>query len=295
MNILETQSLQKSYGAVQALRGVSLQVPKGSVFGLLGPNGSGKTTLLGILLDVLKADAGEYRWTGFTDAVSARLHIGALLETPNFYPYLSAAQNMEWRARVKGCGTDRIDAVLQEVGLLDRKHSPFSTFSLGMKQRLAIAGALLCGPDILVLDEPTNGLDPAGIAEIRNLIRKLNQEGCTVILASHLLDEVEKVCTHVAIMRKGELLTQGPVGEILRGETTYEVDAQDRKALLAALKNHPLVATVRDETPFRITLRTDAMIEDLNRSLMLDGLVLSHLLRRQASLESTFIELTQNS
>lgn len=188
---------------------------------------------------------------------------------------------MEWRARVKQCGTERINAVLEEVGLLDRKHTSFSTFSLGMKQRLAIAGALLCSPHILVLDEPTNGLDPAGIAEIRTLIKRLNQQGCTVILA---LDEVEKLSSHVAIMRKGELLTQGPVGEIWRGETIWELDAQNREALFTALKNHPLVAMVQEEIPFRVTLRNDALIEDLNRSLMLDNIVLTHLPRRKASL-----------
>jgi len=197
--VLSVNGLKKNYGRIQALKGVSFDVPKGCVYGILGPNGSGKTTLLGIVLDVLKSNGGSYDWIGYTQAEDARKKQGALLETPNFYHYLSAVDNLKIVSELKQIKKPNIDGVLKRVSLLERKNSKFQTYSLGMKQRLAIASALLSNPDVIVFDEPTNGLDPEGIAEIRNLIKELSQEGRTIIMASHLLDEVEKVCTHVAI------------------------------------------------------------------------------------------------
>jgi ABC-type multidrug transport system ATPase subunit len=214
--ILSIQHISKSYGPVQALKDVSFDVPEGSVFGVLGPNGSGKTTLLATILNVLLADTGTYQWFGGMPQEQARRQIGALLETPNFYHYLSAFNNLEITAAIKGKGLDDRDKVLKQVGLYERKDSKFQSFSLGMKQRLAIGAALLGSPKALVLDEPTNGLDPAGIAEIRELIRSLNRQGITIIIASHLLDEIEKVCTHVAILKRGTLLLEGKVDEVLR-------------------------------------------------------------------------------
>src|ERR1035437_9203965 len=185
MAILTVEDLSKSYGKIQALKDVSFDVPEGSVFGILGPNGSGKTTLLGTVLDVLLANAGTYSWFDGMEHSEARRRIGSLLETPNFYHYLSAFDNLEITAAIRQRGLDDRIRVLQQVGLLERKDSKFQTFSLGMKQRLAIGAALLGNPKILVLDEPTNGLDPSGIAEIRELIRKLNKDGITIIIASH--------------------------------------------------------------------------------------------------------------
>jgi ABC-2 type transport system ATP-binding protein len=278
---------------VQALKDVSFDVPEGSVFGVLGPNGSGKTTLLGIILDVLLADAGAYNWFGGMQPETARRQTGSLLETPNFYHYLSAFDNLEITAAIRKKGKDDRLRVLQQVGLLERKDSKFQTYSLGMKQRLAIGAALLGNPKVLVFDEPTNGLDPAGIAEIRELIRRLNKEGITVIIASHLLDEIEKVCTHVAILKKGHLLLHGPVGEALRSEDQIEVRAADMDGLERAMKTMDGIRKVKlvDNT---LQLSCDDGIDtkQVNEFCISKGIVLTHLLLRKKSLETKFMELT---
>ena len=222
--VLSLKNIKKNYGPVKALDDISFDVPKGSVFGILGPNGSGKTTMLGIVMDILKATSGSFYWNGEQGSTNEmRKQIGTLLETPNFYHYLSAEKNLKIAAAIKGRSYDEIPVVLEKVNLLQRKDSKFSTYSLGMKQRLAIASTLLGSPDILVFDEPTNGLDPAGIAEIRELMKDLNRQGKTIIMASHILDEVEKVCTHVAIIQKGILKTVGTVQEVLNAAPTDKV------------------------------------------------------------------------
>ena len=292
-SILSIENIKKSYHVVQALKGVSFEVPKGSVFGVLGPNGSGKTTLLGILLDVLKADSGQFEWIGYPNDFTARKNIGSLLETPNFYHYMTAKDNLILTAHIKERGLEDVDRVLQQVNLYERRDSKFSTFSLGMKQRLAIAGALLGKPDILVLDEPTNGLDPVGISEIRNLIRSLNQDGITVIMASHLLDEVEKVCTHVAILKQGVLLSSGPVGHVSNDEEWIELGASNKQLLANALTNNSLVKSIRVEECIHIVLQTNASIEDINSYCMQQGIVLNHIQKRKRSLESKFMEITK--
>src|SRR3954471_23119718 len=227
MTILSVENLHKNYGLIKALKGVTFSVPQGSVFGILGPNGSGKTTLLGIVMDVLKPASGTIEFYGKPPTSAQRKNIGTLLETPNFYHYLSGERNLAIAAEIKGKGREDIPAVLEKVNLSERKASKFTTYSLGMKQRLAIASALLGNPDVLVFDEPTNGLDPVGIAEIRDLIKRLAATGRTIIMASHLLDEVEKVCTHVAILKRGNLLTAGDVDEVLQTEDIAEVAATD--------------------------------------------------------------------
>src|SRR5215211_2335824 len=235
-SVLSLSNIAKSYGRVQALKGVSFTVPEGSVFGILGPNGSGKTTLLSIILDVLKANNGNFLWFGRPGSPEQRKKIGSLLETPNFYHYLSGVDNLKVTQSISGRGTmTDIGEVLKKVKLYERRKSRFKTYSLGMKQRLAIGAALLGSPKVLVLDEPTNGLDPVGIAEIRDLIVELKNAGHTIIMASHLLDEVEKVCTHAAILKTGQLLTTGPVDEILMDEDVIEVSASDLNALENAL------------------------------------------------------------
>ncbi len=294
-SILSIQNISKAYGPIQALKDVSFDVPEGCVFGILGPNGSGKTTMLGIILDVLVADAGRYSWFGGMEPGDARKQIGALLETPNFYHYLSAFNNLEINAAIKQRGHDDRIRVLQQVGLFERKDSKFQTFSLGMKQRLAIGAALLGHPKILVLDEPTNGLDPAGIAEIRTLIRELNKQGITIIIASHLLDEIEKVCTHVAILKKGTLLLHGPVDEVLRSEDQVEVRAADMAGLQQALQQMPGIGKMKlvDNT-LQLTCDANIHAARINEFCIGKGIVLSHLLLRKKSLESKFMELTNN-
>lgn len=282
----------KNYGAIQALKGVSFDVPKGCVYGILGPNGSGKTTLLGILLDVLKSNGGSFDWVGYSKTEDARKQIGALLETPNFYHYLSAVDNLKIVAEIKNIANPDIDGVLKWVMLLERKDSKFSTYSLGMKQRLAIAGALLSNPSVIVFDEPTNGLDPEGIAEIRNLIKDLSAEGRTIIMASHLLDEVEKVCTHVAIMKKGVLLSEGPVNTILKDEPTFELQADNLEILKSTLEQHPNISSVIIENNLLISsFNGKISAAAINQFCYENNCTLSHLKENNFSLEKTFLDL----
>lgn len=297
MAILNLEHISKSYGRIQALKDVSFEVPEGSVFGVLGPNGSGKTTLLSIILDVLKADAGNFLWFGHQGSPEQRKKIGSLLETPNFYHYLSAANNLKITQSIsnRGVGND-IDNVLQKVKLFERRNSRFSTYSLGMKQRLAIAASLLGDPAVLVLDEPTNGLDPVGIAEIRELMIELNKKGHTIIMASHLLDEVEKVCTHVAILKTGTLITTGEVDEVLADEDIVEIGAADMHSLVAVMNNYNTEIKVM-QTGNYIQLyfpKGSSRLDDINNYCFSKGIVLNHLLLKKKRLEARFFELTNN-
>ncbi len=297
MSILSIHSVSKFYGRIRALHEVSFDVPAGSVFGVLGPNGSGKTTLLGIVMDVLKATEGSYSWFGEPPSEKQRQQIGTLLETPNFYHYLSGERNLRIAAAIKGKGEADIPRVLDMVKLTERKDSKFSTYSLGMKQRLALAACLLGDPKVLVFDEPTNGLDPVGIAETRELIKELSGAGKTILLASHLLDEVEKVCTHVAILQRGVLLTAGPVDEVLTNEEFIEVGAGAAalEALKLALSDLPHVRQVKThEEHVQVYFEKNAMDPaDINEYCYQKGIRLSHLQLRKKSLETKFMELTK--
>ena len=295
--ILSVKEITKYYGRIRALNKLSFDVPEGSVFGILGPNGSGKTTLLGIIMDVLKATEGSYSWFGERPHAGQRRKIGCLLETPNFYHYLSGQRNLRVAAEIKGRSPDDIPRVLELVRLTERRNSRFSTYSLGMKQRLAIASCLLGSPSVLVFDEPTNGLDPAGIAEIRQLIRELAKEGKTIILASHLLDEVEKICSHVAILQKGELITAGHVNEVLVEEDLLEAGAADLAALDAIAQRFPGVKRVLrgDQTISVFLTNGSADLGQFNQFCFENGIILNHLILRKRSLESKFIELTNNA
>ena len=294
MSVLSIENIHKDYGPVQALKGVSFDVPKGSVFGILGPNGSGKTTMLAIIMDILKPTSGTYKLLGEVPSEMHRRQIGTFLETPNFYHYLSAERNLHIAAAIKGRGVDDIPKVLEMVNLTHRKKSRFSTFSLGMKQRLAIASSLLGNPSVLILDEPTNGLDPAGIAEIRTLIKKLNLEGTTIIMASHLLDDVEKVCTHVAILKKGELVATGGVHEILANEDVVEIGAADMAALHLLVQQFSGYNSMKlEDTLIQLFYPIGTIdLEGINRYFFNEGIVLNHLQLKRKSLESKFMELT---
>ncbi len=294
--ILEIRNLSKSYGRLKALDNLSLKVERGSVFGILGPNGSGKTTTLGILLDIIKADSGEHFWFGQPPDSVLRKRIGALLEQPLFYPYLTAVGNLKIVADIRGVPYDDIDEVLEMVHLSDRKLYKYSTYSLGMKQRLAIAAAMLGNPEVLILDEPTNGLDPKGIADIRNLILEAAGRGFTIILASHLLDEVEKVCSHVMILEKGKKRYAGPVDEALAGSVIMEVAATDPEKLQLALKKIAAVKSVaRQGENFVLTVAEDLHPGLLNKMLAEQGIFLTHLVVRNKSLEKYFLELLSDS
>jgi ABC-2 type transport system ATP-binding protein len=296
-SVLAVNGITKFYGRIRALNNVSFEVPQGSVFGILGPNGSGKTTLLSIILDVLKSNNGNFLWFGHPGSPEQRKKIGSLLETPNFYHYLSAIDNLKVTQSISGRGTkEDIDEVLKKVNLYERRKSRFKTYSLGMKQRLAIAASLLGDPKVLVLDEPTNGLDPVGIAEIRELIVELKKSGHTIIMASHLLDEVEKVCTHVAILKTGDVITTGDVNEVLQDEDVVEVSAPDLNILANMLRQFSSNVTINNvsNTVQLMLPKGTAKLDEINRFCFDNGIVLNHLLLKKKRLEARFFELTNN-
>jgi len=294
-SILSLNNITKSYGKIQALKGVSFDVPQGSVFGILGPNGSGKTTLLGVVMDVLKPNGGNFRWFGEEPSDKQRRKIGTLLETPNFYHYLSGERNLQIAAAIKQKPPEDVDRVVKLVRLYERRQSKFQTYSLGMKQRLAIASCLLGNPSVLVFDEPTNGLDPSGIAEIRELIIELSKEGKTIILASHLLAEVEKVCTHVAILQQGTLITSGSVHSVLSNEEWLELGSANPEKLKTLLNQFPGIKKTEESGDYLLVFfESSPDASALNQFCFEHGLVLNHLQLRKKSLESEFIALTHN-
>jgi ABC-type multidrug transport system ATPase subunit len=291
-NVVTTSGLTKHYGRIRAVNDLTFGIPEKSVFGILGPNGSGKTTTLGMLLDVINPTSGTYSWFGNFSNKENRKKIGSILETPSFYPYLSAMDNLRIIAEIKAIGYENIGEVLKVTGLYDRRFSAFRTYSLGMKQRLALAAALLCDPAVMILDEPTNGLDPRGIAEMRELIRTIAGQGKTIILASHLLDEVQKVCTHFAVLDKGRLMYTGLVNDAGAEELQLEIAADKNDELLVLLKTFPGVRKLEQAgVNLLITLPGDTAIHDLSRFVFENGILITHLVALRKSLESQFLEI----
>jgi ABC-2 type transport system ATP-binding protein len=275
---------------------VSFEIKKGNVYGILGPNGSGKSTTLGIVLNVVNKTSGDFEWfEGELSTHDALKKVGAIIERPNFYPYMTAKENLELVCKIKGTPFEKVDEKLNLVGLLDRKNDKFKTFSLGMKQRLAIASALLNDPEILILDEPTNGLDPQGIRQIRDIIRVIASEGTTILLASHLLDEVEKVCSHVIVLQKGVMLYQGTVHDMIENNSFFELKSNNLEQLKLALQNHNSIEkTIEEEGKLLVYLKQDIPAQELNSYLFEQKIVLEHLVKRKNSLEEQFLELTNN-
>lgn len=294
--ILTINNLTKHFGAVKAVNDLSFSIEKGNVYGILGPNGSGKSTTLGMVLNVVNPTSGNFHWFDGRDTThNALKKVGAIIERPNFYPYMTAAQNLALVCKIKGVSTSKIEEKLTVVGLLDRMHSKFSTYSLGMKQRLAIASALLNDPEILILDEPTNGLDPQGIHQIREIIRKIASNGTTILLASHLLDEVEKVCTHVVILRKGVKLYSGSVDAMNASHGFFELRSDDLDALKNALDNSSDFGDIKIEGDLLTGFLMNPLdAKTLNTQMHQQGIVLTHLVKRKESLEEQFLELTKN-
>jgi ABC-2 type transport system ATP-binding protein len=293
--VLSIQNLTKHFGRIKAVNNLVLEVTSGQVFGMLGPNGSGKTTTLGMLMGVTNPTSGSFYWFGEEPTPQIRKKIGAVLEHPIFYPYLSGQKNLELNAMIKECPVANIPRVLDLVELTDRKNDKYKTYSLGMKQRLAIASALLNDPTVLILDEPTNGLDPMGIAEIREIIRKIAAQGKTIILASHLLDEVQKVCTHFAVLKKGNLVYTGPVGEVGSGAEIVEVNA-DAEALNELLLQFSGTTSInRENGSYHVSLRDGFHSKDLNKFLFERGVVATHLVTKKKSLEKQFLEILSES
>lgn len=294
--VLSIHQLSRSFGFIRAVNELSFSVNKGEIFGILGPNGSGKTTTLGIILGIIAQESGEYRWFGKTPDKEQRKRIGAIVETPQFYPYLSGEKNLKIIADIKECKYNDIERVLKIVDLTDRKKHRYRNYSLGMKQRLGIAAALLCQPEVLILDEPTNGLDPQGIASVRNLIMRIAEEGITIILASHLLDEVQKICSHVVIIDHGRELYCGSVENILSDSPLLELSADDLEKLLTALRNYKKVKSVYQEADKVIVMIDEEITSaELNEYLFRNGVVLNHLCSRKKSLEKQFLQILDQS
>lgn len=294
--ILEINQLTKRFGSFTAVDSISFSVEKGNVYGLLGPNGSGKSTTLGMILNVLNPTAGSWKWFGEAPTTDTLKKIGAIIESPKFYPYLSAVKNLEIVAEIKGVPYKNIDKKLELVGLLDRKNDKFQHFSLGMKQRLAIASALLNNPEVLILDEPTNGLDPQGIIQIREIIQQIAAQGTTILLASHLLDEVEKVCSHVVVLNQGKMLYSGSVDAMNASFGLLELAADDLEKLEKSLNELSIFSKLTLENKFFVGVLNQAYsTAEINQQLFAQGIVLTHLVKRRESLENQFFQLIQNS
>lgn len=296
--ILSLKNLDKKYGKVHAVNNLSFDIEKGNVYGILGPNGSGKSTTLGIILNVVNKTSGEFSWfNGNLTTHEALKKVGAIIERPNFYPYMTAFQNLALICKIKGVSTSKIDEKLEIVNLFDRRDSKFKTYSLGMKQRLAIASALLNDPEILILDEPTNGLDPQGIHEIREIIKKIASNGTTILLASHLLDEVEKVCSHVVVIRNGVKLYSGRVDEMTASKGFFELKVDTKQnELLKLLQGHSSIGKVSKEDDLVTAyLNDDMSAVEINTFLFKNNIFLSHLIKRKPSLEQQFLDLTNNN
>ena len=292
--ILSIRGLSKSYKNVRAIQNLDLQILEGQAYGILGPNGSGKTTTLSIVMGIIRQEGGHFSWFGEKPVAGQRRSIGSLIETPHFYPYLNLERNLRIICDIKGMPYGDIGRVLETAQLTERKRSRFSTLSLGMKQRLGIAAALLGDPRVLVLDEPTNGLDPEGIAEVREIVLQQVQQGKTLILASHILSEVEKICSHVAILKKGELLANGPVKELLAEDEIIEISCNNNDQLKSALKGSSLVKEIETENGVLIlTLNEKVKPAEINSFAFDKKLVVHHMLSRKRSLESQFLELVK--
>ncbi len=291
-SVLKINGLTKRYGRLTAVDSLNLEIPKGTVFGLLGPNGSGKSTTLGMVLGVVNPSGGSFEWLSQGSGHKVRRRIGAIIENPSFYHYLTAYENLRVVCRIKKVDISRIETVLKRVSLFERKNDAFSTFSLGMKQRLAIASALLPDPEVMILDEPTNGLDPEGIAEIRELIQSLAEDGRTIVLASHLLDEVQKICSHFCVLNRGKKVYQGSVEELLNSSASLKLSAQNSNELGRLLRESAQVEQVLQvDSYFKVKLNQGATSGTLNKELIESGIVLSELAIDSNSLEKKFLEI----
>lgn len=293
MKILETNKIRKTYGSIVALDGLSLTVEQGQILGLLGPNGSGKTTTLGIILGILSRDSGDFTWFEGKYGEYHRMKIGAILETPNFYPYLNAEKNLQIISKIKKSDDQDYDEILKLVDLHHRKASNFSSYSLGMKQRLAIAATLIGEPEVVIFDEPTNGLDPQGIAEVRNILKRVADSGKSVIMASHILDEVEKICSHTAIIKNGRLLASGPLGAILNSDNFFEIGSEDMGSLKKFLIEKGVNISSEKGLFFECTVPQDFSAPSFVSQAIGEGHMVNHVIIRKRRLEEEFLEITK--
>jgi ABC-2 type transport system ATP-binding protein len=300
--VVETSRLTKIFGGRTAVDGVDLQIPRGVAFGYLGPNGAGKTTLIRMLLGLTPATSGNMRVLGLPvpdRRGQALARVGAIVEEPRFHGFMSGRENLEIVAAARErAAHQRIEGALRRVGLTDRADETVNRYSLGMRQRLGVARSLLADPELLILDEPTNGLDPAGILEFRNMVRALVAEGRTVVLSSHMLGEVEKICDMVAIVDHGQIVASGAIEDIAKvSEKRILIATTDDGHAATRVASHPSVDSVTaDEEGLRITLRPQIDAEptagELNRMLVEAGITVHRLEPVRASLEQRFLEIT---
>ena len=292
--VIQTDALTKRYGRVLAVDQLSLQVPRGHVFGLLGPNGAGKTTFMGMLLGLVRPTSGSFSLLGANGvSMDALRRIGAIVETPAFYPYLSGRRNLAYFQGVMGRkDPGELDTLLERVGLADRADDAFKTYSLGMKQRLGLAYALLGDPELLILDEPTNGMDPAGMAEVRDLIRSLGSEGRTVLISSHLLNEVEQVCDSVAIISKGRLVVQGDVADLLHPQEQVRLRTTDDAKALAILTAADDIESAKAENEALVVTIAHERSSELTALLSKSEVYVTEIAPLQVSLEQYFLDVT---
>ena len=294
--ILQTFGLTKRFGKILAVDNLDLEIESGQVYGILGPNGSGKTTTLGMILGVTNKTKGAYSWFESGEGFQLRKRVGAILEHPIFYPYLTAVQNLSIGALIKEIKQPDLDGILKMVGLYDRRNDPFRTYSLGMKQRLAIASSMLSNPSVLIFDEPTNGLDPQGIAEIRNIILEIRKMGKTIVIASHLLDEVQKVCTHFAVLRTGKKIFAGEVDDVLNQNSRIEIGCENIEQAKMILSNDQRVLNTTLENECLVVEVEDSMTTfDMNKLMIQNDVVLSHLLFRRSNLEEQFLAILKEN
>ncbi len=291
-NILSINGLSKNYGAVNALDNLSINVKKGDVYGILGPNGSGKTTALGIILGVTNPTSGSFSWFEKGNDFRLRKEIGAMLDKPNFYPHLNGYQNLKLVADIKDIKKPSIHEKLELSGIAKDANRRFATYSTGMKQRLALAATLLGNPQVLVLDEPTNGLDPQGIADVRELILKIAKEEVTVIMASHLLDEVQKVCSHVAVIKYGKKLFEGQVQSLISNKGRIEINSDDIEKLEKVLSEiDGIVGFENHDGKFMVELKHGYKASELSANLINNGVDITHFAQKKGSLEQEFLNL----
>jgi ABC-2 type transport system ATP-binding protein len=297
--VLRTERLSKRFGALTAVAGLDLEVARGEIVGLLGPNGAGKSTTIGMILGLIAPTAGTAMIGGRdvrADSAAALAQVGAIAEVPAFYPYLSGRDNLIALALIRGdSAMKRVEPALARVGLTDRARSPFRTYSLGMRQRLGIASTLLADPSLVILDEPTNGLDPAGQREIRTLVKELAAEGRGVLLASHLLHDVQQVCDRVVVIHRGKLVMTGTMASVLARSTGYCVEVADLEGAAAVLRSVPFVRDVRIDGTILAVAADAGKGAELNRALADAGMYAEGIERRQTSLEEVFLELTEAS
>jgi len=295
--VIRTDGLTKRYGEILAVDGLSMEVPRGRIFGLLGPNGSGKTTTMGMLLGLVKPTSGSFTLFGSNSPhVESLRRLGAIVETPAFYPYLSGRDNLAYFQGIGGrSDAAELDDLLEKVGLSDRADSRFRTYSLGMKQRLGLAYALLGDPELLFLDEPTNGMDPAGMAEVRDLIRSLGTGGRTVLLSSHLLHEVEQVCDSVAILSKGRLIAQGNVDDLVRpgGDERVRLRTTDNATAVEVFEGLDWVTSVDVDGDSLLVATASERSPEISTALGQAEVYVTEMAAEETSLEQYFLDVTE--